>query len=212
MRKSRGGLSVKEIIKNVSNFITGTEKTLPSSFTKLFKKYPTQKITKIILGSNPINSAVQSVLNAATVGAVEKRLQELGADKLRHLYFIVELEGNKFISFEKNQTLKAMEGFLEPDRQMEVFLPPGFNRTFPEFMEVALRGVGPKRILVYTAHENNCQQFVLDVLKSNGLLFGAEGDRIKTFVKQDVAKIFSPFLKNLGFSLPKLAHFFDLFT
>ena len=57
----------------------------------------------------------------------------------------MELEGNKFISFEKNQTLKAMEGFLEPDRQMEVFLPDG-DRTVYVFepMEIGLESTKKK--------------------------------------------------------------------
>jgi len=46
-------------------------------------------------------------------------------------------------------------------------------------------------LFVYSASNNNCQSYIMQLLGSNGLL----NEELKKFIKQDTNNLLSPFLK-----------------
>jgi len=139
---------------------------------------------------SPVQSIVQQAINAVSLGSFKKEMKEKPYDDIYHLFLIVTLEGGKKISIEKNAIITIT---LAKDRKGEsipVSVPSGL--TINKALEKTQEAMGDL-FATYSAKNNNCQDFILAFLKSNGM----GNEEVYAFVKQDVGSLFgkSDFLR-----------------
>lgn len=164
----------------------------PPKSRKLIAKVGDEKITSLIVERSPLSFG--TILNWMTLGYYNKAIQKTQPfDSMFHLRLII----NKTYMVEKNQVLKfayAPKVLLKDT--MVVKLPKGFDLTINEFLENTRKKIGNSKFSRYDAVYNNCQMFVKDLLKSNGLLT----PELNKFIVQDVRSLFTqfpPFVKKL---------------
>ena len=105
-------------------------------------------------------------------------------DKLFHLFLKIRLVNNTNLILEKNQNLNMDLFKHKPNMDtMSIEIPP--NLTINDMLEKTKEFMGDL-FYRYKAEDNNCQFFVLNVLKANHILTKQEQD----FIMQDVKYLF----------------------
>lgn len=205
---------LKSVIHGIDSFTPSTQKTL--------NKYGDRRIKKITLGRYPIESQslLEKSLKAANIfnpeswnKSGEQLLNEIGYDKLFHLYSILELEGvDEPIVFEKQTNVNVVPETVSSLTKDEI----GKQRGLHEKLDVPLQGkditlgeltnktrekMGDEKFFKYDSFQDNCQQMLSQALSSVGL----QTPETKAFIYQN--------LKKLQESLPWWAKFIsDLST
>lgn len=127
-------------------------------------------ITRITLSRAPIKSFLRKALNFISFGGFEKAISSYGIDRIFHLSMIVEL-GGKRVVVEKNATVVVSSSIKhEPDAEFKEVPLNGKIITLKELLEKTKKDVGIDTFFKYNYSNNNCQNFIDNILKSNGLL------------------------------------------
>ena len=132
---------------------------------------------------SPVQSIVQQAINFVSGGEFKKAIADKPYDDIFHLMIVLTLEDGKKYSLEKNAiiTLRPTKG--RSGESMSVSVPSGL--TLNKALEKTSEAMGDL-YATYSAKSNNCQDFILAFLKSNGM-----GDaKVYSFVKQDVSTLF----------------------
>jgi hypothetical protein len=180
--------AVKDVTKTTKAVVYG-QKDFPEIQQRIIDKYGEYKIKNIKVGRTPLPSVLTKVLNVVSLGGFNKLLDKSPYDKLFHLFVVITLSNGSVIKIllEKNETLN-----------MKVV--SNYNPKGAEYMEVTnipsdltlndlLNGVRKKQggdLFKYNAIYNNCQDFILDLLKGSSL----SNNNLQNFIKQDVKIIF----------------------
>ena len=121
-------------------------------------------------------------------------MKRLDYDKLFHLFILVRLSNNLVIRVEKNETISfKFVNENEVSYQDYIDIPidfPNIQIRFGNFIQNTINMVGPD-IYFYNHVNSNCQYFVLDLLKANGLLTS----NLRMFIMQDIPSL----LKKYGY-------------
>jgi hypothetical protein len=175
---------VKDVAKNIydriKSIFTGVSGS--ASLRKFLEKYGNEKITAIKVGRQPISGYIRKILNLLSLGKLEKGLKELKYDDLFHLYMYIKLSNGKTFHLEKNQRIAIYEEGVKGET---IDVPLKSPITVIDFIEKAKKRMGDK-FYPYSAIENNCQNFIANVLSANGLL----NDSSRKFIHQDVESLF----------------------
>lgn len=160
---------------------------LPPNARNILHQYGDAKITEISVCRNPVGSLLTGALNAVSLGAFKKAFSKKPYDQLYHLYLWIKVEGTN-ITLEKNEviTMDIDASIRNGSDTMKVSLPTDRTLTLNEMM-ANTEAMMKQKFLTYSAKDNNCQDFVMAVLQSNGL----GDDSIYSFVKQDTKSLFA---------------------
>ena len=193
-RQKRDAYSDQLVVKQESNFkLTGAFDLLPDFAKKFIKHNQNIKIVKYNVCRVPVSDTYKSIMSILSSGKVEENMDQFGFDDLYHLYLVIELsDGFKYV-IERNERIN-IKRFIEGKgkcmtwRECDVTVGELFERTVKKVK-------GWENLLKYDPVTNNCQNFVIAMLESNGLLT----PKIKAFVKQDTSSIFQniPKIRNL---------------
>ena len=158
---------------------------LPPNARNILHQYGDAKITEISVCRNPVGSLLTGALNAVSLGAFKKSFSKKPYDQLYHLYLWIKVEGNN-ITLEKNEviTMDIDASIRNGSDTMKVNIPDGLVLNS---MMANTEAMMKQKFLTYSAKDNNCQDFVMAVLQSNGL----GDDSIYSFVKQDTKSLFA---------------------
>lgn len=163
----------------------------PKYVSDIIKKYGNNNIIKIEIGRTPIQTAIDKLMNIMMLGKLEKRKERMGYDDLFHLRLIAHLDNGKRVSMEKNERINMSinEGRRKAKNEEIATVEGNFEGlTINDMLEGAKRIQGDK-FFKYSASSNNCQDFVLALLKGSNI-----GDMEDfNFVKQDVKSLFSQY-------------------
>lgn len=177
----------------------------PQKVKKILNKFGNENINKITIVRNPVSTAIVELLNVASFGDFKKKMKEAGYDKLFHLAVVFDtnkgrvlLEKNEVVNM--SETIPHKEGF--EDRNVDI----NKNLTINELLKNTENRMGKDLYFKYDASNNNCQNFILNVLKANNL--GNENDY--EFIKQDTEELFktNPHLRVLTKKITDLAGVF----
>ena len=160
---------------------------------KLLKIYGNIPITEIIVFRKPIQKAVRTLLNVLSFGVFEKNFKNSNYDDIFHLYMIVKLNNNIHVKIEKNQRInieKVNPESLDVDH-IKISIPA--NLTMNILLNNA-RNLMKNNFFKYTASEYNCQNFIINILKSNNLL----NDYYYKFIYQDAQVLFKNLVRNIS--------------
>jgi len=170
--------------------ITSKPTRVSAKVRNFLKKVGDMPIVSAEVLRSPVQSIVQDALNAVSLGSFKKEMKEKPYDDIYHLFLIVTLENGKKVSIEKNAIITIMFAKDRKGERMPVSVPSGL--TINKALEKTEQAMGDL-FATYSAKNNNCQDFILAFLKSNGM-----GDeKVYAFVKQDVGSLFgkSDFLR-----------------
>jgi hypothetical protein len=173
------------IITDASNLIFGAT-GYSTQQQKLIDKYATNTVVSIRFGRTPLPFLLTKVLEAFTLGAYQSLIKAAGFDKLYHLFAILTLDNGTTILLEKNSTIniKEVSGYNPP--KAEYTQPISTNVAFKELLDKTQSKQGAK-YFKYSVFTNNCQIFLMDMLKANNLLTPT----LKTFIYQNPADLFA---------------------
>lgn len=185
----------KDPINLIKDVIT-KRNDYPPDARQVIKEYGTKLITHIDIGRTPVQKALTESLNILSMGSFNKKLNDTPYDRLFHLYLIVTLEGGKKIRIEKNEVINVSTNLnIKPNAETKSLSFAKGGVTLNQLLEGGKKIQG-SRYFDYSAYNNNCQDFILALLKGSGI--GNEQDY--NFIKQDTKTLFknNPSLRKLA--------------
>ena len=180
------------LFNTVKNLIYGRN-DYSSKIKNLLSQIDNQTINSIIIGRTPLQTATRVTLNV---------LSNQNYDKLFHLFILV----NNKIKIEKNEVINIVENNTIPNGT-ETYIIKNIpnNLTIKSLLDNTKNYMGEK-YFKYSGSSNNCQDYILSILKSNNINEGHE------FVKQDTESIFknNPNLRKFVNTITNVAGRFDV--
>lgn len=158
----------------------------PPNAREVIKLYGNTPIKSISINRTPVNKILLGALNVASLGDFNKNLANLPYDKLYHLDIVLTLENGKQIKVEKNEVINIDTNIKHNNKtesKQLSFTPVGI--TLNKLLEGAKKIQGNK-FYNYSAYNNNCQDFIMSLLKGSNI--GNEQDY--NFIKQDTKTLF----------------------
>jgi len=175
------------LIERVSNWFKGIHK-LPHSVTSILNHHGDAEVTGITIGRKPLNSIILKFANA---------ISSQPYDKLFHLYAVIKTSQGSF-TLEKESTIRLIKGERYPHSEGFEYMnvdnvPSGL--TLSKMLEQTEKRMGQTKFIQYSAYSSNCQDFLYNVMKANGI----NDNTILSFIKQDTKAIFqnNPTLRKL---------------
>jgi hypothetical protein len=165
-----------DFISNTVDFLKSGSKKFTSKVTKILKAYGNTQIQSITIYRYPINSMIKRALEIASWSTIQY-------DKLFHLGMI--FNGN--ILLEKNSVVNMSLNPRLPQDTQTMSININANITINQFIQNGMNGMGIDKFFSYSAYDNNCQYFVLNLLHANGI----DNDDANNFIKQNTEQIFS---------------------
>jgi len=158
----------------------------PPNIREIIKKHGDKKIVSMTIDRTPVVKALTSVLNLVSKGAFNERLSKTPYDKLFHLRVDVKFEDGYKLAIEKNEVINMYPNPIKKEggEQKPVSLVPPFI-SLNELLRNGQKIQGNKWFH-YSAYNNNCQDFIIALLKGSGI--GSQEDY--NFIKQDTKALF----------------------
>ena len=166
--------------------IVSGRKNYSPKVKKILSQFGDVPIQRIFIKRTPLGKLMKAALNIASLGEFNKKFKNIPYDELYHLRLDIEtskgrvtLEKNEVINMDvRPKTEKNTQSMLVED------LPSGL--TINEMLEKTKSDMGAK-FYVYQAKSNNCQFFVMSILRANDL----DTKQNEEFVIQDATSLFS---------------------
>jgi len=178
--------------KTVEGVIYGASDYAPY-VRKILADHGHKKIVRLSAGRKPVDSILTGALNMVSLGQFGKQNPY---DNLFHLSLNAELEDGTVLSIEKVENINlVINPKAKPNTEFEQ-IDNFHSVTLNELMEGGKRILGDN-FFKYNASTNNCQTFIMALLKGSGL---GTPENYK-FIKQDTESIFKGLEKTLGLSV-----------
>jgi hypothetical protein len=154
-------------------------------FTNYIREKYNQTKDFIVSGSGKLSSKVKAILDKHGRDQIHSiTIVRTQYDKLFHLSLV--FNGN--ILIEKNSIVSmTINPHINSDSDMVSFDYPHQHITINQFIQNALTQMGEQKFFTYSAYDNNCQHFLLNLIRANGLA----NEELTQFIKQDTESIFS---------------------
>lgn len=209
----------KPIKKNVTNIFETATKTgnlliqgsndYAPNVKKILSQYGPQIIKALTLKRTPVDKVLTGALNIFSLGKFNERFEK-SFDELFHLFLEIELQSGTRLLLEKNARINMElnpSAGARPNTEIKSIsnIPQGLSVY--QLLENAHRRMG-SQFYSYDAVNNNCQDFLLNILQSSGI--GDQSDY--AFIKQDTAKLFKglPVLKKIAHTATELGERADI--
>jgi hypothetical protein len=155
--------------------------------TETLKKYGNTIIKSLTVYRTPIQETINIALNLFTLGQWEKAKKKYGYDKLFHLALVADI-GGKNIIIEKNEVVNISTEY-KVDTLTETYPVSlgGQKITIFDLLEKTRNTIGDKQFFTYDALYNNCQDFLINILKTWGL----NSKNVIEFIKQPIGQLIS---------------------
>ena len=159
-----------------------------------YDKIKDRTINSITVGRKPIAKAVDGLLNILSSGEFQKGKQALNYDKFFHLFMLLHLDNNETWVLEKNERINISRFSPDPGNELKVVpnVPP--KMTVEQLFSNGLKNMGEFKFFMYNALENNCQDFIMGLLRGNNLVT----PEVEKFVKQPIGELVERMPKFVG--------------
>ena len=151
---------------------------------EIMSQFGDTKIERMEVRRTPLGKLLTTTLDVLTFYQIERNNPY---DELYHLHLAIMLVGGTTITIEKNEVI-SMEVNPPPrdkTQTREVVLDKTVNYTLNSIMQNTKDRMG-KKFFYYSARNENCQDFILNILVANGL----DTPELTEFIKQDAIRIF----------------------
>ena len=209
----------KPIKKNITNvfqtaaqtgnlLIQGSSDYAPN-VKKILSQYGPQIIKALTLKRTPVDKVLTGALNIFSLGKFGERFDK-SFDELFHLFLEIELQSGTRLLLEKNARINMElnpSAGARPNTETKAVADIPQGLSVYQLLENAKRRMG-SQFYSYDAVNNNCQDFLLNILQSSGI--GDQSDY--AFIKQDTAKLFKglPVLKKIAHTATELGERADI--
>jgi hypothetical protein len=189
------GAGLKDIwrhFKGVWNAIfVGNRKGFAPRVRLFLEKYGNYYITSLKVCRRPINKVINGLINIAGTSKTSH-------DTLFHLFFVVQLYNGPVLVVEKLEQVNiAPYVSMKIDDLRNIVIPTsGKFLTLNILFNNAILKVGLHKLCDYDAIERNCQVFIMDMLRSNGLSVPLETQK---FIVQNMTNLIPSWLKRLAY-------------
>lgn len=158
---------------------------LPPLVRNLLKEIGNQEIISIKIVRTPLEAPIQGLLNIVSLGTFQKAVKDSSYDSMFHLALFlnneIQLDKQAVITMMRNNPIKSNSEVYE------VAIGADQKITFQTLLDKTRTLMGDSAFTNYNARTNNCQDFVMAILKANDL----NSPQAQTFVKQDAEAIFT---------------------
>ena len=148
----------------------------------------------------PLSAFIMGTLNIFTLGDFTKKFKNTPYDELFHLRLDLFFEGNNVVSIEKNEVITFTEKPKSTDKASMMNVELQRKATLNELLDRTQSFMGAK-YFPYSAKNNNCQDFILSIFRSNDILTKERED----FIKQDTKALFTPKSRKLANTITDVA-------
>jgi hypothetical protein len=162
--------------------------TYPKEQLRLVEQFGHNTIVSIRIGRTPLPDTIYTALNVLSFGQFSKIMRRSPYDDLYHLFSLVQLSSGTTLLLEKNQAISIrIISNYNPKNTEYIDVPITHpDIQFKTLLDNTQNALG-KDYFIYNSISNNCQRFILEMLKSNGLLT----EQLQTFIYQDVKTLFN---------------------
>ena len=180
---------VKNVYGRVKGFITGVRNDYQPYVRTLLEKVSNNKIIKLVVIREPIKQVVNMLVNAITDNKVNEFKKQVGVDDLFHLFMIATLDDGRLIRIEKNSEIDVKQISSMPKVNNDNMLNINISTpiTVNELLTNTKNKIGDRAFWDYDSIKNNCQDFLYNVLYTNG--FESSNPSMKSFIKQDLTRL-----------------------
>ena len=195
--------TAKDKYDNAKMVITGNITKLSPKNQQILDTYGDKRILGITLKRTPVSGLLTGALNVFSGGEFGKRQKLKDYDELFHLFMEFNLDGGKRITLEKNERITmTINAPNRPNTETERVAPIPANLDLNTIIAKTKDAMGDKAFFGYSAKDNNCQDFLVNVMKANNI--GNADDM--TFVKQQTKELFRdmPRLRKLSNTLTSI--------
>ena len=166
----------------------------------IIKKYGNKQIQMVRIHRQPLSAFIMGTLNIFTLGDFTKKFKNTPYDELFHLRLDLFFEGNNVVSIEKNEVITFTEKPKSTDKASMMNVELQRKPTLNELLDRTQSFMGAK-YFPYSAKNNNCQDFILSIFRSNDILTKERED----FIKQDTKALFTPKSRKLANTITDVA-------
>ena len=195
--------TAKDKYDNAKMVITGNITKLSPKNQQILDTYGDKRILGITLKRTPVSGLLTGALNVFSGGEFGRRQKLKDYDELFHLFMEFNLDGGKRITLEKNERITmTINAPNRPNTEVERVSPIPTNLDLNTIIAKTKDRMGDKAFFDYSAKDNNCQDFLVNVMKANNI--GNADDM--TFVKQQTQELFRdmPRLRKLSNTLTSI--------
>lgn len=180
-------------------------KQFPKSARNFLTKYKDAKISNFVIRKNPIQSGVEKVLNFISQGKYNEIKQDYAYDTMYHLRLDFEIDGRIYMT-EKTANIQFRNGITSEEDEVYKI---NSDKVIPLLtaVENTYKKMG-SNFFSYDAFTNNCQNYIMNFLSSNGLLT----NDAKNFIYQpvdDMVKKLPSYVKKFASSVTKVGSVVD---
>ena len=181
------------------------DKRYTLSLSSVMKRAGVSPVVKIEVSREPIASMIDKAFDVISFGSWGSAKTDNAIDKFFHLFCILSLADGTKYRLEKNAniSLSKSDGHVNSDDVIVIQSNTGLS--IADMLEKTRLAVGDDRFFIYDAFKNNCQDFLINILQSNGLLTPEASNFIKQDVK-DVAEKMPGYAKRFANSMTDLGH------
>jgi hypothetical protein len=188
------GSGIGQMKHSMNNLFLETA-TMPPNVKDILNRRGDAIVNSIKIGRTPVQSAIQGIL---------KTLSTVPYDQLFHLFMVFKTSKGEIL-FEKNARINA--SLIIPKSEDWYDLNNVPRKTLNDYIQTTKKYMGPK-FFPYHPSTNNCQDFIMGILKANGI----NDQNAFNFVKQDTTMIFENkgWLSNMAKGVTDLGGYADV--
>ena len=177
-----------ETTRRASNAAQGPKVGYSKPAQLVLDYYGNELITGLFIDRKKVDEGLNTALNAFSGNQWNAAREKEGLSSIFHVSLRASLDSGRVIRIEKLavitltniNTSNQTDGI---DSSQPVPNPP--RKTLSEFMAAAESTIPPETFFLYDAFDNNCQDFVANLLRSNDCLDAGS----YSFLKQDVSGV-----------------------
>eukprot|EP00581_Thalassiosira_minuscula_P012280 CAMPEP_0183718128 /NCGR_PEP_ID=MMETSP0737-20130205/11469_1 /TAXON_ID=385413 /ORGANISM="Thalassiosira miniscula, Strain CCMP1093" /LENGTH=330 /DNA_ID=CAMNT_0025947625 /DNA_START=43 /DNA_END=1035 /DNA_ORIENTATION=- len=163
---------------------------LPKTVSDLLRQIKANReetIERMVVVRTPVQSYVGKLMQVVSLGKYNDVLSESSYDQMFHLSLLI----NGRYVLQKNEVISLSDSggpshIGKESGVMAVKIPPSGALKYTVLLDRTKKHMGPSDFTNYCAKTNNCQDFILAILESNGLAY----PHLLSFIKQDSKTIF----------------------
>jgi len=172
----------KSAVKLLTDTARDVSSQYPPQVRNILARHGNHKITDIKLCKEVVSQNTEFLMKAlAGKNTWEEAKRKNGFDKFYHLFMIVTMEDGSKLHIEKNEVMRVSENPRACPDALDLGAPSQ-PVTLGEMFERTKQRIGNKDFFTYDPFNNNCQNFITQLLKTIGL----SNQTSSSFVFQDI--------------------------
>jgi hypothetical protein len=180
-RLSDVGGAVQRAVGNITAY--------PPKVDSFLKQYGKNIVQNVTIRRTPIKSFITRALDFLSFGKFSELKKQYGYDEFYHLSMVFDFTDDNGIMrtavLEKNQIINLSLGYSNEATTEIMKARTPENLSIETMMENTRKMMGDANFFTYDAFQNNCQIFLMNVLRANGMLT----DILQKFVLQPVDEL-----------------------